>query len=80
MRRDLWVHWESYGHYTTDLFAEEAVGTILQHDETRPLFLYLAHLATHSGNPYRPLQAPADVVNQFRYITDKQRRIFAGQW
>jgi hypothetical protein len=38
----------------------------------------LAHLATHSANPYRPLQAPADFVNKFRYIADEQRRIFAG--
>jgi hypothetical protein len=73
------VHWASYGHYTTDLFSQEAVRTILQHDETRPLFLYLAHLATHSANPYRPLQAPADIVNKFSYIADEQRRIFAGE-
>jgi hypothetical protein len=72
------VHWASYGHYTTDLFTEEAVRIILQHGETRPLFLYLAHLATHSANPYRPLQAPADIVNKFSYIADEQRRIFAG--
>ncbi|XP_023720420.1 arylsulfatase B-like isoform X1 [Cryptotermes secundus] len=78
MRRDMNVHWASYGRYTTDLFSEEAVRTILQHDEARPLFLYLAHLATHSANPYRPLQAPADVVNKFSYIADEQRRIFAG--
>jgi hypothetical protein len=74
------VHWASYGRYTTDLFAQEAVRTILQHDETRPLFLYLAHLATHSANPYLPLQAPADIVNKFSYVANKQRRIFAGEW
>jgi hypothetical protein len=73
------VHWKSYGHYTTDLFSEEAVRNVLQHDETRPLFLYLAHLATHAANPYRPLQAPADFVNKFSYIADEQRRIFAGE-
>jgi hypothetical protein len=72
------VHWASYGHYTTDLFSEEAVRVILQHDDKQPLFLYLAHLATHSANPYRPLQAPANFVNKFSYIADGQRRIFAG--
>ena len=79
MRRDMKVHWASYGHYTTDLFAQEAVRVILQHDKRRPLFLYLAHLATHSANPYRPLQAPAEAVRKFSYIADERRRIFAGE-
>jgi hypothetical protein len=79
MRRDMEVHWASYGNYTTDLFAQEAVRIILQHDKNRPLFLYLAHLATHSANPYRPLQAPAEAVKEFGYIADKKRRIFAGE-
>ncbi|KDR14503.1 arylsulfatase B-like [Zootermopsis nevadensis] len=78
MRRGMEVHWESYGYYTTDLFSREAVRTIMHHDKARSLFLYLAHLATHSANPYRPLQAPAETVNKFSYIADKQRRTFAG--
>jgi hypothetical protein len=78
MRRGMEVHWASYGHYTTDLFTHEAVSIIQKHDKTRPLFLYLAHLATHSANPYRPLQAPAEAVREFSYIVDEQRRIFAG--
>jgi hypothetical protein len=73
------VHWASYGHYTTDLFSREAVRNILQHNTTHPLFLYLAHLATHSANPYRPLQAPAHTVDKFRYIADEKRRTFAGE-
>jgi hypothetical protein len=79
MRQGMEVHWASYGHYTTDLFSQEAVRYILQHNTTRSLFLYLAHLATHSANPYRPLQAPADTVNKFQYITSEKRRIFAGE-
>jgi len=79
MRRDMEVHWKSYGRYTTDVFAQEAVRIILQHDKKRPLFLYLAHLATHSANPYRPLQAPAETVRKFSYIAEEQRRIFAGE-
>jgi hypothetical protein len=79
MRRDMEVHWASYGRYSTDLFAHEAVRIIRHHDNTRPLFLYLAHLATHSANPYRPLQAPTVVVKRFSYIEDEQRRIFAGE-
>nr|CAD7439586.1 unnamed protein product [Timema bartmani] len=72
------VSWSSYGRYTTDLFSEEAVRIIQDHDDSQPLFLYLAHLATHSGNPYMPLQAPAEVVHQFDYINDTRRRTFAG--
>ena len=35
---------------------------------SKPLFLYLAHLAVHSANSYSPLQAPDDVVKKFEYI------------
>ncbi|XP_063223602.1 arylsulfatase B-like [Bacillus rossius redtenbacheri] len=72
------VSWSSYGRYSTDLFSEEAVRLIHQHDAETPLFLYLAHLATHAGNPYQPLQAPADVVGGFAHINDTRRRTFAG--
>jgi hypothetical protein len=80
MRKDMNVDWASYGHYTTDLFSQEAVDIIMRHNKTHALFLYLAHLATHSANPYRPLQAPAHTVNRFRYIADEQRRTFAGEY
>lgn len=67
------------GKYTTDLFTEEAVNVIRQHNKSQPLFLYLAHLAVHSGNPYAPLQAPSEVVAKFSYIKDEKRRKFAGK-
>ena len=78
MRRGMAISWESYGSYTTDLFTQEATRLIQQHDTSRPLFLYLAHLATHSANPYRPLQAPAETLNKFKYIPNMHRRTFAG--
>ena len=62
----------------TDLFTEEGVDIISHHNVSEPLFLYLSHLAVHSGNPSSPLQAPTNVVNKFSYIKDKNRRIFAG--
>ncbi|XP_071545951.1 arylsulfatase B isoform X6 [Panulirus ornatus] len=66
------------GKYTTDLFTAEAVEIINEHNTSQPLFLYLAHLAVHSGNPYAPLQAPEEVVKKFSYIEDENRRKFAG--
>ncbi|KAK6633914.1 hypothetical protein RUM44_004521 [Polyplax serrata] len=78
MRRGMDVAWSDYDSYTTDLFTKEAVKVIEEHDKTKPLFLYLAHLAVHSANFYDPLQAPFQTVSKFSYIKDKQRRLFAG--
>ncbi|KAK7076345.1 hypothetical protein SK128_003349 [Halocaridina rubra] len=78
MRRNMSVARDVYGKYTTDLFTEEAVDVIMKHNTSQPLFLYLAHLAVHSGNPYAPLQAPKEIVEKFLYIEDENRRKFAG--
>lgn len=78
MRRNMSVAHDCYGIYTTDLFTDEAVKIINQHNTSKPLFLYLAHLAVHSGNPYAALQAPEEVVQKFSYIKDEQRRKFAA--
>ncbi|KAF2345369.1 Sulfatase N-terminal [Trinorchestia longiramus] len=77
-RRDMNVAHDAYGIYATDLFTTEALSIITSHNTSTPLFLYLAHLAVHSGNPYSPLQAPPDYVNKFSYIADERRRKFAG--
>nr|XP_053629517.1 arylsulfatase B-like isoform X2 [Cherax quadricarinatus] len=79
MRRNMTVARDCYGKYTTDLFTNEAVDIIKKHNSSHPLFLYLAHLAVHSANPYAPLQAPKEVVQKFAYIKDKKRRTFAGE-
>ncbi|XP_021915734.1 arylsulfatase B-like, partial [Zootermopsis nevadensis] len=51
MRRDLEVAQDARGHYSTDLFTDEAVSIINRHDPTNSsLFLYLAHLAPHDPN------------------------------
>jgi arylsulfatase B len=62
------VSWSDFGTYATDLFTDEAEKVIERHSNVsdgRPLFLYLAHLAVHSGNNYAPLQAglPNDGTN-----------------
>jgi arylsulfatase B len=74
------VSWDSRGKYTTTLLTEEAVKKVHEHNASEPLFLYLSHLATHSANPYIPLQAPDEVILKFNYIEDKDRRIFAGMF
>lgn len=77
-RRNMSVAWEDFGNYATDIFTNEALDVIHHHNVSQPLFLYLAHLAVHSANTYQPLQAPTEVVEKFSYISDKNRRTFAG--
>lgn len=65
--------------YATELFTSEAVRTIQKHDKSKPLFLLLNHLATHTGNEDFPLQAPQEEIDKFSYISDPRRRTLAGQ-
>ena len=78
MRRNMEVDRSVFGNYTTRLLSDEAVAVISNHDVSSPLFLYIAHLAVHSANPYSPLQAPQETVNLFSHIKDLERRRFAG--
>lgn len=78
MRRNFTVHNESRGIYATDLFTNAAIETIQKHNKAEPLFLYLSHLAPHSGNNYELLQAPQDEIEKFAYITNVNRRIYAA--
>ncbi|XP_054266980.1 arylsulfatase B-like [Macrosteles quadrilineatus] len=78
MRFNDTVTWEGVGRYSTDLYTERAADIITQHNTSRPLFLYLAHLAPHAGNYDEPLQAPADHVDRHKHIADRERRVYAG--
>jgi hypothetical protein len=79
MRRNLEVAEHARGHYSTDLFTDEAVTIIKRHDvKNSSLFLYLSHLAPHAGNYENPLQAPQDSIKRFPYIRDHDRRTYAG--
>jgi arylsulfatase B len=49
MRRGLNIAYDLHGKYTTDVITDESVKIIRDHDKTQPLFLYVAHAATHSG-------------------------------
>ncbi|XP_050492008.1 arylsulfatase B-like isoform X2 [Bombus huntii] len=78
MRRNLTVAWDTAGKYATDLFTNEAVRLINEHDTERPMFLYLAHLAVHKGNENQLLRAPDEEIAKFSYILDPERRIQAA--
>nr|CAD7194792.1 unnamed protein product [Timema douglasi] len=78
MRRGLEPAWDLHGQYSTDVFTNEAVKLIDSHNFSRPLFLYLAHAAVHSSNPYNPLPAPDSVVSKYAHLQDYTRQRFAG--
>jgi len=40
-------HNQSWGHYSTHLFAKKADKVIKEHDKSKPLFLYTALQAVH---------------------------------
>jgi len=54
------------------------VNVINAHDTSKPMFMYLAHQATHNANSNQLIQAPQDVIAKFSHIMDEQRRIFAA--
>lgn len=80
MRRNLSIAWDTLNKYSTDLFTEESVNLINSHDTKDPMFLYLAHLAPHSGNSNNLLQAPDKEIAKFGYIHDPERRTYAGRY
>jgi len=67
-----------YGQYSTELFTNEAEKIINNHDTSKPLYLYMAHQAVHSGNKVAPLQAPKKYVERMAHIKNATRRLYAG--
>ena len=67
------------GHYSTELFTQEAVKVIKSHNRKEPLFLYFSHQGVHAGNPDDPLQVPPRFLKKFKYIRNEKRRKYAGQ-
>lgn len=78
MRRNMSVAFDLHGQYATDVINHESVRVVRDHDKAKPFFLYIAHTAVHSGNPYEPLRAPDDTVAKFENIKDFQRRKFTA--
>lgn len=85
--------YDLHGKYTTDIITEEAIRVIKNHNVEQtgngngtgngtmaPLFLYVAHGAVHSGNPYNPLPASDSIVSKMNHIDDFNRRKYAGKF
>lgn len=80
MRRNLTVADDIDTIYATELFTNEAVRVIENHDQSKPLFLCLNHLAPHAGNEDFPMQAPVEEIEKFSYIANKKRQTLAGSF
>ncbi|XP_030369146.1 arylsulfatase I-like isoform X2 [Scaptodrosophila lebanonensis] len=80
MRKGLAVAYDMHGKYTTDLVTERSLKVIAEHNATDkgPLFLYVAHAAAHSGNPYNPLPVSDDSVIKMGHIPHYKRRRYAA--
>lgn len=71
--------YEGNGTYVTDLLTDKALNLIWRHNfQEKPLFLLLSHLAPHSANDDKPLQAPEADISEFFYIENKERRTYAA--
>ncbi|KDR13867.1 arylsulfatase B-like [Zootermopsis nevadensis] len=77
-RRNMDTAWELDGQYATDVFTDECVNIIRNHNSSSSLFLYVGHLAVHAGNVGKPLEAPQESIDNFRYIPDPNRRTLAA--
>uniref|UniRef100_A0A1I8PCR6 Sulfatase N-terminal domain-containing protein n=1 Tax=Stomoxys calcitrans TaxID=35570 RepID=A0A1I8PCR6_STOCA len=64
--------------YATDLFTKEAEGIILENAGSKPLFLFVSHMAPHAENNDEPLKAPAEEIEKFSHIPDRKRRTYAA--
>ena len=60
--------------YDTELFGDEAVRIIANHDTKVPLFLYLAFTAPHT--PYQALQ---EYLDKYAHVPDENRRAYCAQ-
>ncbi|XP_031341212.1 arylsulfatase B-like isoform X2 [Photinus pyralis] len=70
--------WEFAGQYATDVFTDYSVKLIQNHDPNLPLFMILSHLAVHSANEGKLLEAPQEAINKFKHVYDSNRRTYAA--
>ena len=59
--------------YDNTLFGMKAAKVVAEHDQAKPLFLYLAFTAPHS-----PYQAPQAALDRYSHIADVERRTYAA--
>lgn len=65
--------WEYVGNYSAFVFRDRANKIIADHDQSKPLFLYLALQSVHN-----PLQVPEQYMEPYKFIKDMDRRTIAG--
>ena len=75
MRHNMDVDHSAKGNYSARLFTDKAVEIIQQHDNEKPLFLYIPHQVVHG-----PHQAPEESIEKFNYIENESRRKLAGEY
>ncbi|XP_026496852.1 arylsulfatase B-like [Vanessa tameamea] len=63
--------------YIVDALTDRAIKIIQNHNESRPLFLHLAHTAPHAGNEGGLLQPPLFSTVRNRHIAHSDRRLYA---
>ncbi|QHI68693.1 sulfatase-like hydrolase/transferase [Tichowtungia aerotolerans] len=69
---DIVLPWEE--GYVTDVFTDYAIDFVsAAQKDGRPFFLYLAYNA-----PHWPMEAPPELIDQFKHIEDPVRRIYAA--
>lgn len=71
---------KSKSSYVTNMFTDEAVNVIKDHDQTNPLFLLINHLAPHASNEGTNWEAPEEEIQKFSHIDDPNRRKLAGEF
>jgi len=61
------------------MYTTEAESLIYNHNQEKPLFMYLAYQAVHSANRAADaLQAPDAWINRYKYIAHEGRRKYAA--
>lgn len=72
--------WQYKGKYSTDVFTQKAEEIIENHDRRNPLFLFVSHLASHTGENGTELGVPdVNLTNsKYSYIRNPRRRLYAG--
>ena len=72
-RNDLEVDESARGVYSSILFSQQSDQIITNHDQSKPLFLYLPFQSVHGPN-----EAPQEYVDMYEDVSDEERRIYLG--
>ncbi|KAM3937474.1 arylsulfatase J [Leptodactylus fuscus] len=66
-----WEH--DRGIYSTEMYTQRVLNILASHNPKKPIFLYIAYQAVHS-----PLQAPVNYLDNYKSITNINRRRYAA--